>query len=818
MHILRRVIINHGLSPGSRNNHIGAPYKKYITTRCVNAVAQRRGLSKDQLLSRDWSSLQLSPEDLADWPLLQSLSAKPAAQLCTGRAVAQQSPVAMAAAMWGGVEESKESDPPGCISEDEASVTADGEGRDEWVVVTLGGKASGVGVFEAPLNTGKVAWHLPAGQIARLLPRAEEGATSGAVEEGWRQLDGFGAKAGWLTLSSPPKNDSEGPLSKPAFERFWTDRYLLNGFSSEVKRGSAVDPRKYRSVAGAKTMTSVATDDFWTALKQGGSAGGAAPEADAPVTGPSALFATPLQGDSDALLLSAVDVGVHEGVYGGSECNKFDTRPLLITGKWKIGLVTDTLTVTTRTSGCTRSMRENDSSATTLEEVDSATIEGEDQHVKPLPVLADGLLFGFRAADGLLVVTRAFPKTEGSSKARDRGVDVMKPVEQRAVANLGVVDEGVEVSFSIVDAGEDVMFSCRELGGQRRAATVRAKCEDTWGRGRAAFGARTTSNNSSSGWVRVVSQAHGATVRSGMSIDADGIVGRIPCGTVVPYDNAIIYHSPGTPNSFNTDPVARYRCIATVTTPAGWISERGRYADNPYRICKRVSARPQQPAHLLSHISVSRISVPPPSAGGGVCGGAEELFEPASTLPRARKNPRNGGKMTSGGDGYGDEEWRQRLGELPVLSVRFHLLQQLNQAVWKALRYANLSQGDLPWSMAALLSSCRHLIFSPLKQELWHTELARTARPLSPQAGPDGTPPTLELRLSRGRAARYARSSERLAIPEEWHTLFGQAFVALRDAPKEVFLLRSGEALYSTVFLGEHAHDAGGEYIGHVGP
>ncbi|CAN0085310.1 unnamed protein product, partial [Laminaria digitata] len=152
------------------------------------------------------------------------------------------------------------------------------------------------------------------------------------------------------------------------------------------------------------------------------------------------------------------------------------------------------------------------------------------------------------------------------------------------------------------------------------------------------------------------------------------------------------------------------------------------------------------------------------------------------------------------------------LNELSVLSVRFHLLQQLNRAVVQAVRYVNLSQGDLPWSIAGMLSSCRQLIFLPLKEELWQAELARTARPLPPPAGTGRIRPILELRLSRGRASRHARPRGPLAGLEQRHTLFGQAFLALKNAPAEAFRLRPGEALYSTVFLGEHAHDAGGPY------
>lgn len=41
----------------------------------------------------------------------------------------------------------------------------------------------------------------------------------------------------------------------------------------------------------------------------------------------------------------------------------------------------------------------------------------------------------------------------------------------------------------------------------------------------------------------------------------------------------------------------------------------------------------------------------------------------------------------------------------------------------------------------------------------------------------------------------------------------GQAFSALRDTPKEAFRSSHGEVLYKIVFLGEYAHDAGGEWV-----
>lgn len=765
-------------------------------------MASRRGLSKDELLSCDWSTIQPSHADLADWPLLESLS-QPGRM--AARRVEGASPVCRAAwptptlkptapPLCGGVEESKESgEPP--RSADVACAAKVDDGWDEWVLAGPN-SVGGVELLDEPLDTAQVIGHLPPGHMARLLPRAEVDSASERFQNDpnkpvWRQVHCVGGEGGWLAL--PPEHDSEGSAPKLALERFRAYRCMLDGFSPNATTAAAGD---------TDSASTTGIENFWLPMRQRGSV--VAPGTSSRVTGPSPLSAACLQGDSDALLLSAVDAGApSEGEDGGP-------RPLLVTGKWKIGLVTDMLTVTTRTSGCTRivtsPLAEDDASAT-LGALDGAGKEGTSESVEPLPVLVDGLVFGFRAVDGLLIVSRALPKAGGSAMARGSGAMHTESVERRAVGYLGGVDEGTEVAFSIVDAGEVVLFSCREIGGRRRVATVRSKCGDTWGRGRVAFGARAAFQDSANGWVRVVSKAHGATVRSGMRIDADGIVGRIPCGSVVPFDSAIIYHSPIMPGHVTVNPVVRYSCIATTTTPAGWISERGRYADHPYRICEQVRARPQQPAHLLSEVSMACVGVPPVVGAGTKAEGCDPISSVG--FAPAQQTPRNSG----GNDHSGESAWQRSLNELSVLSARFHLLQQLNRAVVQAVRYVNLSQGDLPWSIAGMLSSCRQLIFLPLKQELWQAELARTARPLPPPAGAGRIRPILELRLSRGRASRHARPKGPLADVEQGHTLFGQAFLALKNAPAEAFRLRPGEALYSTVFLGEHAHDAGGEYF-----
>lgn len=832
-------------------------------SRYVNTAAQHRGMSKDALLSCDWAALRPSHANLADWPLLQSLAARnPSRPFAMAKELAAAGSPQVEAegsakrhvAPDCGVEERKGSEPPappppprdatrdGCDHVSGGCGASFFQERDEWIVVTLDAPGGGVGLLDKPLGAAKVACRLASGQVAQLLPppqsagggRASTAET--AQSSGWRQVGGLGGEGGWLALSA-----EDAATFAPTLERFWSHRIILDWFSRGAKCGRT-GSRLGAGAAGTEETSpcNASTENFWVPLRQGCSltATASGGVSGATVT-PSSVSPLILEGDSDALLLSAADMlgtpeegesSEREGEFSPSDGQ--GTGSLLVTGKWKIGLVTDMLTVATRTSGCTKrvpSVAAEDDALADAGSGASASLDSggggskadNGQLVGPLPVLVDGLVFGFRAADGLLVVTTAFSRSEGGRANGGKSTTDRRPpharmetVERNAVASLGGVEEGAEVSFSVVDAGKDVVFCCREVGGRRRAATVRARCGDTWGRGRVGFGVRSAKQDATSGWVRVVSQAYGATVRSGISIDADGIVSRIPCGAVVPYDNAIIYHSQGAPDQAGIDPVVRYRCIATATTPAGWISERGRSAEHPYSICERVLPRTtKQLAHALSHVSVGRVCSPAAAKADG----CHDLLLSALPLPRAGHTTTGG----RGGEGPGkvtgreDKKWQRRLDDLSVLSARFHLLQQVNLGVSKALRYVNLSQGDLPWSLAALFSRCRHLIFSVLKQELWQAELARTARSLPPHTGAvgaDGETSVLELRLSRGRAAGHARPNEGHRAGEgERHTLFGQAFLALRNAPVEAFRLRPSEVLYSTVFLGEHAHDAGGE-------
>lgn len=737
-----------------------------------------------------------------------------------------------------GVEEKKESPSPGVmintrLEEPTSCVGKTLERRDEWVVATADTPVQHIEVLESAVSTAKVAWRLACGQIARLLPlppvtasTARVDGRSEATSEGrrWRQARGAGGEAGWLSLPAP--GTSEDRWLKLGLKRFWTDRHVLSAFSREAQSRLADHDsgRACEASAGSRRAVESPVNSLWVPLKLPGSA---AVLRNYSIT--EALSPAPLEGKSDALLMSALDVGA-PALRGSSNSSGGDnTSPgsnagsLLVAGRWKVGLITDTLTVTTRTSGYTKSFASCPADATTsaaLAALDGGAGEvGDDPLLDPLPVLVDGLVFGFRAADGLLTITRAL--SNGIEESQMKGIDAstyVDPDERQATACLGRVNEGAEVTFMIIDGGDDVTFSCKEVGSRQRSATTRVKDACTWGRTRVALGARAARHDSTRGWVRIVSQDHGATVRSGMSIDSDRIVGKIPCGSVVPYNNAIIYHSPGSTDDGIIDPVVRYHCTATPTTPAGWISERGRYAHHPYRICEQVRAQPHQPAHLISHVTVGRIVQSAADDGNvartGMSGG-DFLFPLPQHLTGKTHFADVEGAESRGGVKTmdGEEEWQRRLKTFAVLPVRFHLLQQLNRGVANVLRNVNILQGDLPWSTAAMLSRSRHLLFSSLKQEVWQTELERTARPVSSHDAPHGVQTSLELRLSRGRAKQHASSTARRRENEERHTLFGQALVALRDAPLEAFRLRAGEALYSTIFLGEHAHDVGGESL-----
>jgi hypothetical protein len=85
-----------------------------------------------------------------------------------------------------------------------------------------------------------------------------------------------------------------------------------------------------------------------------------------------------------------------------------------------------------------------------------------------------------------------------------------------------------------------------------------------------------------------------------------------------------------------------------------------------------------------------------------------------------------------------------------AIEARFAMIQQLNVFLRTVLPLIDLSAIDKAWSVAALLSRCRGLIFTVLKLPLWNEALAATTTNAS----------SFELRLSRSRSLKFASSGK----------------------------------------------------------
>jgi len=98
----------------------------------------------------------------------------------------------------------------------------------------------------------------------------------------------------------------------------------------------------------------------------------------------------------------------------------------------------------------------------------------------------------------------------------------------------GQFEEGDEVAFEVMDDGYQVKFRVSEVGGQHRAAQIQINCGADSGRGKIAFMRLSDDySDESRGWLRVVSDDRGATLRDGVSIDEANQLGRLPRGAVV---------------------------------------------------------------------------------------------------------------------------------------------------------------------------------------------------------------------------------------------------------------------------------------------
>jgi len=253
------------------------------------------------------------------------------------------------------------------------------------------------------------------------------------------------------------------------------------------------------------------------------------------------------------------------------------------------------------------------------------------------------------------------------------------------------------------------------------------------------------------GWLRISSVEKAATVRAGISIDSDEVVGKLENGEVVYFDSVAVCGSEG---KEDCHPVQRYHVVSRKTGLVGWISQRGRFISNPYMITERCECSSMMP--VFSNIRIG------------------EVQGYNNTLVASQK----------------DAEAR--------LMRRIALLQEFNKLMTTTIPFVDLSLMGYSWSLATKLASCRSLIFSAVKQEIW--EQALEASTAGEQA--------LELKLSRGRAARYKDTCD----TDAHHTLFAQAFRAMRALPAEAYRVKPNESLYTTLFAGEMAQDAGGPY------
>ena len=102
--------------------------------------------------------------------------------------------------------------------------------------------------------------------------------------------------------------------------------------------------------------------------------------------------------------------------------------------------------------------------------------------------------------------------------------------------------------------------------------------------------------------------------------------------------------------------------------------------------------------------------------------------------------------------------------------------------------------------MLKLIAANRGFLFGIMKDELFESALSDNSD--------SSDKSTFELRLSRSRARKFARQG----IPDyegKW-TIFSQAFRVIHSMPS--YQLRKSERLYTTIFVGEYAQDAGGPY------
>jgi len=173
------------------------------------------------------------------------------------------------------------------------------------------------------------------------------------------------------------------------------------------------------------------------------------------------------------------------------------------------------------------------------------------------------------------------------------------------------------------------------------------------------------------------------------------------------------------------DSVVRFHVTATATSPMGWISERGRYSRHPYRITEPILPPTTDVEPILTHVTISV---------------RNHLPEDQSVLEAL--------------DGFKPDR----------LAARFKMLKKFNNLMVSTIGFVDLALTARPWSVASLVSSCRHLIFSEIKLELWEAALERTAIDSA----------SMDLVLSRSLAARHRGTSR--PDTEAKYSIFSQAF------------------------------------------
>jgi E3 ubiquitin-protein ligase HERC2 len=127
------------------------------------------------------------------------------------------------------------------------------------------------------------------------------------------------------------------------------------------------------------------------------------------------------------------------------------------------------------------------------------------------------------------------------------------------------------------------------------------------------------------------------------------------------------------------------------------------------------------------------------------------------------------------------------------------IVQLLNTAMVKALPFIDLTKGEsIPNTLAALVCKNRDLLLDSIKRNIFDSALQSTA----------GSGGMFDLHLSRFKARRNINSNK-VDTEGRW-SVFSQAFRVMHFMPARN--LRRSDRLYNTMFMGEHAQDAGGPY------